>query len=62
LLIVIKWIVYFCNRYDFLRDQENRRLGVEFKIIAHPSSQDFVLPDFSYEGYPQLTLACKDVC
>jgi hypothetical protein len=53
--------LYFVHRQDYLRNQENKKLGVEFKKVDFPDNQHLVLPDFSYRGYPQLSLACKDV-
>jgi hypothetical protein len=36
-------------------------LGIEFKKINVPTAQDFALPDYSYSGYPQTSLASKEV-
>jgi hypothetical protein len=52
----------FINRQDYLLDQNNQNLGVDFKKIAFPNEQDFILPEYSYVGYPQLSLASKTVC
>ncbi|CAF4222125.1 unnamed protein product [Rotaria sp. Silwood2] len=42
-----------------LLDQGNENHGIYFKVIDDPSEQDFVLPEFSYDGYPQLSLPSK---
>ena len=52
----------FINRHDYLLDPNNSQLGVEFKKILFPNSQDFVLQEFFFAGYPQLSLASKEVC
>ncbi len=58
----MKLFFFFVIRHDYLLDHNNQKLGVEFKKINFPNNEDFVLPDFSYVGYPQLSLASKDVC
>ncbi|CAF3995478.1 unnamed protein product [Rotaria sp. Silwood2] len=42
-----------------LLDQGNENHGIYFKVIDDPGEQDFVLPEFSYDGYPQLSLPSK---
>jgi hypothetical protein len=36
-------------------------LGIDFKKISIPTAEDFALPDYSYNGYPQTSLASKEV-
>jgi hypothetical protein len=50
------------NRHDYLLNQTNRKLGVEFQKIFIPNNQDFIVPEYSYIGYPHVSLASKDVC
>jgi hypothetical protein len=51
----------FIDRYDYLHNPDQQNFGVEFRKIVFPNNQDFALPEFSYFGYPQLSLACRDV-
>ncbi|CAF4933228.1 unnamed protein product, partial [Rotaria sp. Silwood1] len=43
----------------YLLDQRNESHGIKFKVVEDPSEQDFILPEFSDDGYPQLSLASK---
>jgi hypothetical protein len=51
----------FISRSDYLLNPD-QNFGVEFRKIVFPNNQDFALPEFSEFGYPQLSLACRDVC
>jgi hypothetical protein len=57
-----KIIFIFIDRLDYLHNPDQQQIGVEFRKIVFPNNQDFVLPEFSYFGYPQLSLACRYVC
>jgi len=48
-------------RHDYIRNLDNPKLGIEFKKINVPTAQDFSLPDYSHSGYPQTSLASKEV-
>jgi hypothetical protein len=54
--------MFFFHRHDYLLNNEKENFGVDFKKVLFPSDQEFVLPEFSYSGYPQVSLASKDVC
>ncbi|CAF3376262.1 unnamed protein product [Rotaria sp. Silwood1] len=49
----------FIHRQTYLLDQRNESHGIKFKVVEDPSEQDFILPEFSDDGYPQLSLASK---
>jgi hypothetical protein len=48
-------------RHDYIRNLDNPRLGIDFKKINFPTAEDFTLADFSLSGYPQTSLASKEV-
>jgi hypothetical protein len=48
-------------RHDYLRNLNNPKMGIEFKKLYIPSAADFNLPDYSFSGYPQTSLASKEV-
>ena len=59
LLFEVNFIYFF--RHEYIRNLDNPKLGIDFKRIEIPSAQDFSLPDFSITGYPQTSLASKEV-
>jgi hypothetical protein len=48
-------------RHDYLRSLDNPRLGIDFKKLEIPNAQDFTISDYSFSGYPQTSLASKEV-
>jgi len=58
---LIKLFILILFRHDYIRNLDNPKLGIEFKKINIPSAQDFALPDYSHSGYPQTSLASKEV-
>ena len=59
-IILCYWyVLYF--RHDYLRNLSNGQLGIDFRKINVPTAEDFALPTFSFAGYPQTSLASKEV-
>ncbi len=54
-------IVIHLFRHEYIRNLDNQELGIDFKKISVPSADDFKVPDYSYLGYPQTSLASKEV-
>ncbi|CAF1083815.1 unnamed protein product [Rotaria sordida] len=50
---------YKFYKQNYLPDQRSENHGIKFTAIEDPAEQDFVLPEFSFDGYPQLSLASK---
>lgn len=48
-------------RHEYIRNLDNRELGIDFKRVTVPTNEDFRLPDYSFGGYPQTSLASKEV-
>ncbi|CAF3501562.1 unnamed protein product [Rotaria socialis] len=46
-------------RQNYLLNHNTERHGIEFKPIVGASRQDLLLPEYSYDGYPQVSLASK---
>lgn len=42
-------------------NRKNENQGIQFRQIAQATRQDFVLPEFTHDGYPQISLASKRV-
>jgi hypothetical protein len=36
-------------------------MGINFKQISLPSAQDFNIAQYTFSGYPQVSLASKEV-
>ncbi|CAF1959019.1 unnamed protein product [Rotaria magnacalcarata] len=51
---------YESYKHEFLRNLDNPKLGIDFKKILIPTAQDFALPNYSFTGYPQTSLASKE--
>ncbi|CAF1270425.1 unnamed protein product [Rotaria sordida] len=51
---------YETYKHDYLRNLDNPKLGIDFKKINIPTAQDFSIPDYSFTGYPQTSLASKE--
>ena len=52
---------YKTYKFEYLRDQTVQKLGIEFTKIIYPNQQDFVVPEFAFTGYPQVSLASRIV-
>ncbi len=48
-------------RHDYLRHPDNSYMGINFKQITLPSAQDFNIAQYTFSGYPQVSLASKEV-
>ncbi|CAF1586928.1 unnamed protein product, partial [Didymodactylos carnosus] len=52
---------YNSYKHDYLRNANNHQyVGVDFHRITYPNPTDFVRPEYTLAGYPQLSLASKE--